>query len=75
MRYHDIKIDHDQPIPEPRNGNSMTSLFRKLSVGDSILLPGTVRASSFHSIATAVGIKITYRAQDNGRSYRVWRVK
>lgn len=66
-------IEHDIPIPPVglRDG-SVASTFRKMSVGDSVVMPNT-RRSCIASVSKLCNIKVTARRIDKN-SFRVWRV-
>jgi hypothetical protein len=54
------------------NPNSISSLLRKLQVGDSIVLPRAKR-EGIHARAKAAKVKIATRAL-HADSFRVWRL-
>lgn len=70
-----LKIDKRVPLPAGANAKrlGMDALLRKLSVGDSFVLPSGLPPYSAHSLARSAEIKVTVRKQKDG--YRVWRIK
>lgn len=68
-----INIESGIPVPSKNEGKStLTSLFRKLKIGDSMLLPVYMR-TSMSSYAKLARIKITCRSISK-LEFRVWRV-
>lgn len=66
-------VEHGVPLPPPgeRQGG-VAATFRKMRVGDSVVMPSKKRSCIF-SVAKATGIRATVRRIDD-KSFRVWRI-
>lgn len=70
----DIKIEKGIPLPEPRTiRGSISSVIKKMEVGDSILVTERQRQAAFAS-AHDVKVKLTSQHVGNGK-VRVWRLQ
>ena len=67
-------IEKGIPIPDRRRDGGITGTLRKMSVGDSFLIPAEMNRASAHIAATKLGITITTRKQSDG-TVRVWRTE
>lgn len=57
-------------IPIPSRGKGFTHAFKQMAIGDSVFIP--TKKTNVHNMANQVNIKITSRAEGDGR--RVWRI-
>jgi hypothetical protein len=65
-----VKIEKRVPIPPTGKTVGMVDAMKKMSVGDSFVLPEGIQPYGY---ARNAGIKITVKKQ--GEVYRVWRIK
>lgn len=79
--YQDLKIEKGLPIPaHPKRGSGITCALRKMSVGDSFLVPADDIDIKLQSTITAQcsqfarnkAFKFTTRRVEGG--YRVWKI-
>jgi hypothetical protein len=72
----ELRIEKGVPVPPGTNGKGYwIKLFRRMRVGDSVLVPGvhiSALAGQQSYAAKSVGIKITRRTESGG--VRCWRV-
>lgn len=66
-----IAIDKNIPIPSRERGGTYAGLFRRMQVGDSVLLDRI--STNWHAIAKQAGLKIATRGED-GDKVRIWRI-
>lgn len=70
----DINIEKNVPLPSrSRGGVGLTSVMKKMEIGDSIVIPKE-RRNVAASTARFAGIKIATRAEEPG-GVRVWRTE
>lgn len=67
-----VRIQKNIPLKATRT-EGLTSLIRKMEVGDSVPLPGSL-TTSIAAAGRYTGFKLTQRQQTDG-TIRVWRVK
>jgi hypothetical protein len=70
-----LKIESGIPVPPQRAGIiGFTEALKRMSVGDSVLLPTAARGGQRYAQAKRLGMKIISREVGNGKT-RIWRVK